>query len=150
MNSVNADLSSIYAIDQNLAPVITRSYGVCEQEKISLADLFQSVIQQGNAQGITYIASSGDAGPSNCTGWFYEPSATDEVGANFPASIPEVTSVGGTEFNEGSGNYWNASNLANGASAISYIPEMSWNDSAAAGTIQASGGGPSIIYSKPP
>jgi uncharacterized protein (TIGR03437 family) len=150
VNSVNVDVSSIYAIDQNLAPVISRSYGVCEQEKISLADLFQSVIQQGNAQGITYVASSGDAGPSNCTGWFYEPSATDEVGANFPASIPEVTAVGGTEFDEGSGNYWNPFNLANGASAISYIPEMAWNDSAAAGTIQASGGGPSIIYSKPP
>ena len=47
---------------------------------------------------------------------------------NFPASIPEVTAVGGTEFNEGNGNYWGATNGANGGSALGYIPEMAWND----------------------
>jgi len=150
VTSANVDISSIYAVDQNVAPVISRSYGVCEQEKFYLADLFQSVVQQANSQGITYIASSGDAGPSNCAGWFNAPLATDGLGANFPASIPEITAVGGTEFNEGSGTYWNPMNSESGSSAISYIPEMAWNDTVAGGTIQATGGGPSILYAKPP
>ena len=141
--------SAIYAVDQNLAPVISNSYGACEQEFAYLSLLFESIIQQANAQGITYVASAGDAGPGNCTGWFSEPLSTDGLGASFPASIPEVTGVGGTEFNDSTQNYWSLTNTANGASAISYIPEMAWNDSAAAGTIQAGGGGPSILYAKP-
>ena len=59
-----------------------------------------------------------------------------------PGSTPEVTSVGGTEFAEGSGRFWNATNNAlTGASALSYIPETSWNDSAFDGSPSASGGG---------
>jgi uncharacterized protein (TIGR03437 family) len=40
-------------------------------------------------------------------------------------------------------------NNANGASVLSYIPETTWNDSAADGTPSASGGGASILFSKP-
>jgi uncharacterized protein (TIGR03437 family) len=149
VNSSSIVTSSIYAIDQNLAPVISASYADCEQEDFYLADLFQSIIQQANAQGITYVAASGDAGPSACADWFVSPLGTDGLGVYFPASIPEVTAVGGTEFNEGSGTYWKAMNGANGASAMSYIPEMAWNDTLAGGTLQATGGGPSILYAKP-
>jgi uncharacterized protein (TIGR03437 family) len=60
-----------------------------------------------------------------------------------------VTGVGGTEFNEGAGTYWNLTNDANQASALSYIPEIVWNDSVADGTPSASGGGASIYFSKP-
>ena len=95
------------------------------------------------------MSSAGDAGPANCTGWFSEPLSTDAPGANFPSSIPEITGVGGSEFNENNGSYWTIQNTANGASALSYIPEMAWNDSVAAGTIQAGGGGPSLLYPKP-
>jgi len=34
-----------------------------------------------------------------------------------------VTGVGGSEFDEGSGNYWNTTNSANNTTAVSYIPE---------------------------
>ena len=51
-------------------------------------------------------------------------SATKGLAVNLPASVPEVTAVGGTEFNEGSGTYWGTSNGANGGSALSYIPEL--------------------------
>ena len=57
--------------------------------------------------------------------------------------------MGGTEFNEGSGQYWSSSNSANGGSAISYIPEMVWNDTPAGGGLLASGGGASIYFPKP-
>ena len=149
VNSNNVLTSSIYAIDQNLAPVISASYVVCEQSDFFLAYLFQAIIQQGNTQGITYVAASGDAGPSNCDNFDYSPLATNGLVASFPASIPEITGVGGTEFNEGTGTYWIASNTAAGASAISYIPEMAWNDAVVMDTVVASGGGPSILFAKP-
>ena len=149
VNSASMFVASIYAIDQNLAPVISSSFGFCEQKEVSAADLFQSVIQQANSQGITYVAASGDAGPSTCDNFDVSPLATNGMGVGFPASIPEVTAVGGTEFNEGSGTFWNALNTTNGASAMSYIPEMAWNDSLVYGTILAGGGGRSIIFPKP-
>lgn len=150
VNSNSVITSSIYAVDQNLAPVISASYAVCEQKLFYLGGLFQSIIQQANAQGITFVAASGDAGPGECDNFDYSPLASNGFAVSFPASIPEVTAVGGTEFNEGSGTYWNPMNTANGASAISYIPEMAWNDSLLYGRILATGGGPSILYAKPP
>jgi subtilase family serine protease len=52
-----------YAIDQNLAPVITMSFGNCEQyiTPATLAST-RALAQQANAQGITWVAASGDAG----------------------------------------------------------------------------------------
>jgi uncharacterized protein (TIGR03437 family) len=66
-----------------------------------------------------------------------------------PGSVPEVTDVGGTQFVEGSGNYWSSTNTSSGASALSYIPEAVWNTSVEDGTPAASGGGASTVFSKP-
>jgi uncharacterized protein (TIGR03437 family) len=141
--------SAIYAVDQNLAPVINLSAGACEAELMYLGELYRSIVQQANAQGITFLAASGDAAAAACDGAGDEPVATNGLAVTFPASIPEVTAVGGTEFNENGGAYWSSTNTANGASALSYIPEKAWDDSLAAGVILGSGGGASILYSKP-
>jgi subtilase family serine protease len=66
---------------------------------------------------------------------------------NLPASVPEVTGVGGSEFVEGSGNYWSSTN--DGTSARSYIPERAWNASAPGKFLAASGGGASAAYPRP-
>jgi hypothetical protein len=139
------------AIDDNLAPVISMSYGGCEAEQsIGFLDTGQQLAQQANAQGITWVASSGDAGAAACDWGHPAPrSATHGYAVNFPASIPEVTAVGGTEFNEGGGSYWNYWNNSNQGSAVSYIPEKAWNDTAVNGTLVASGGGDSIHYGVP-
>jgi hypothetical protein len=55
--------------------------------------------------------------------------------------------VGGATFNEGSGVYWNSTNNAYNGSALSYIPEVAWNDISI--NWGASGGGASAIFSKP-
>src|SRR6185437_8444216 len=62
-------------------------------------------------------------------------------------------SVGGTEFNEGTGSFWAAVNdPTTQGSALSYIPEVAWNES---GTVPngsdlfATGGGASSVYTKP-
>ncbi len=143
-----------YAIDNKLAPVVSSSYGGCEPSATQADALtWQGWAQQGNTQGITWVAASGDSGAADCYG-----SSTGNQGGSsgdfvesvdLPASIPEVTGVGGTEFNEGSGSYWSGSNAPTTmASALSYIPETSWNDSTA-NSPAASGGGASIYFAKP-
>jgi uncharacterized protein (TIGR03437 family) len=134
-----------YAIDQNLAPVISLSYGSCEPETPrSESNTFVQWAQQANAQGITWLAASGDNGAADCND-----SQNPGLAVDLPGSAPGVTSVGGTEFAEGSGTYWSLTNNTNDASALSYIPETTWNDSVADSEPSASGGGASILFSKP-
>ncbi len=140
--------SAMYAVDQNLAPVLSMSYGGCESYDLVDLPTFQAVAQQANAQGITWFAASGDAGATDCE----DPNATiaqNGFAVDSPASIPEVTGMGGTEFNEGGSSYWNAANNANSASALSYIPERVWNDTALDGALSAGGGGSSIFFPQP-
>ena len=134
-----------FAIDNNLAPVISWSYGLCELEA---SPALRSVAQQANAQGITWLAASGDSGAAACEPQGVHPQATRGLATSFPASLPEVTAVGGSQFDEGKGNFWIATNGANSGSARSYIPETAWNESSASGLL-ASGGGTSIFFSKP-
>ena len=134
-----------YAIDQNLAPVISVSYGSCELETPdSEVNSFVRWAQQANAQGMTWFAASGDNGAADC-----DDSQNPGLAVDLPGSVPEVTSVGGTEFVEGTGTYWSLTNNANGASALSYIPETTWNDSVEDGAPSASGGGASVLFAKP-
>ena len=136
-----------YAIDQNLAPVISTSYGSCEpQTPQSDALTFRTWAQQANAQGITWFAASGDSGGADCVSG----TSTSNAGlaVDVPASIPEVTGLGGTEFNEGPGQYWSSSNNSVDGSVLSYIPEMVWNDSAA-GNPASGGGGASVYFAQP-
>jgi uncharacterized protein (TIGR03437 family) len=137
------------AIDLNLAPVISMSYGSCEAN-VSNADAesIQDAAQQANAQGITWIASSGDTGAAGCD--IAGVPATHGLSVLFPASLPEVTAVGGTELNEGTSlQYWAPNMNSAGGSALSYIPEIAWNDVAVSSTLFASGGGASSLFSKP-
>jgi uncharacterized protein (TIGR03437 family) len=134
-----------YAIDEALAPVISVSYGDCELETPpSEYNAFLQWGQQANAQGMTWFAASGDDGAADC-----DDSQNPGLSVDLPGSTPYVTSSGGTEFVEGAGTYWSQSNGANGASALSYIPETTWNDSAEDQEPSASGGGASVLFSKP-
>ncbi|HTZ96736.1 MAG TPA: Ig-like domain repeat protein [Terriglobales bacterium] len=142
--------SASYAIDQDLAAVISMSYGGCESDNASFIPTNEPVMQKANAEGITFLASSGDSGSAGCDS-DQNNVATLGLAVNYPASSPEVTGVGGNEFNEGTGNYWGNSNGTNGGSALSYIPEMAWNDSPQTGTgssttLSASGGGASSCH----
>jgi subtilase family serine protease len=149
-----------YAIDNNVAPVVSTSYGFCETGLgVATLDAMQSWVQQANAQGQTVVAASGDDGAADCDGGTPSApstSATQGLVVDAPATIPEVTGVGGTEFSadvSAPATYWKTANDSNNGSAISYIPETSWNDTifdiANGGTFSASGGGASAIFSKP-
>jgi subtilase family serine protease len=136
-----------YAIQSNLAPIISISYGACELNLGSLdPNLFEFFFDQATAQGQTLVAAAGDAGATACDAG--NNIATQGLTVQFPSDSPDVTGIGGTEFNEGSGTYWNSTNGAGYGSAISYIPEMAWNDSSSAG-LAATGGGASTLFPKP-
>jgi uncharacterized protein (TIGR03437 family) len=124
------------AVNANLVHMISISYGGSELDYSALA--YQPIFQQANAQGITVFASSGDSGAAN----YPDSSSFSRFGpaVSWPASYPEVTAVGGTQFNEGTGAYWAATNGSDSSSALSYIPEIAWS---------GGGGGASAIFSKP-
>ncbi|MCU1239189.1 MAG: peptidase and in, kexin, sedolisin, partial [Candidatus Solibacter sp.] len=134
-----------YAIDQNLAPVLSVSYGLCEPQTLPSDMLtMQAWARQANAQGMTWINAAGDSGGADClTG-----TSGGGLAVDSPADIPEVTGIGGTTFSEGSGQYWNASTNANGGSVVSYIPETVWNDSTS-GNPASGGGGYSTQFAQP-
>ncbi len=149
--------SVAYAVDQNLAPVISDSYGYCEPEisgsPASAGAFLRSLAQQANALGVTWLAPSGDWGAAGCDSGTGVQAASHGLAVLLPASVPEVTALGGTEFNEAGGVYWSTTNNANESSALSYIPEMVWNDNtinvAAGAGLAATGGGASILFAKP-
>lgn len=154
------DLSENYIIDNNLADVMSESFGSCEANFTSAeATAASSLAQQAAAEGITYVVASGDAGAEGCDDPNNETLATHPVSANLLASNPYVVAVGGTIFNEGStpSKYWNATNSSNPpSSVISYIPENVWNESCKSGqpncskpSIFAGGGGASTFFTKP-
>jgi uncharacterized protein (TIGR03437 family) len=148
-NSSDAFASARYAISKNLAPVITFSYGACEADDSETGrETMVSLAEQANVQGITWLAASGDSGAAGCDMAFDNSEAALGLAVSLPASLPELTAVGGAEFNEGTGNYWNGTNSLTGESALSYIPEMAWNESGSGG-LAASGGGFSMFYPQP-
>jgi subtilase family serine protease len=100
-NQVNLD---------NKVDVVSSSFGECELDFTAaynggvdftgILQTFHNLFVQGNSQGITYLASSGDNGAVPCVSAAFSNNPTN--GTNFvlgvenPASDPNVTSVGGT------------------------------------------------------
>jgi uncharacterized protein (TIGR03437 family) len=135
------------AVNLNIAPIVSNSYGGCEAGfRVSF---YRSITQQGNAQGMTFLSASGDSGAAGCDQQGSEPVAARGRAVNFPAVLPEVTGVGGTQFVEGTGTYWATTNSPNLGSALSYIPEAAWNETSRSLGLAATGGGASLFYPKP-
>lgn len=157
--SDGVDLSELYIIDNNLADVMTESFGSCEASFTSSETAaVSSLAEQAAAQGITYAVAAGDSGAEGCDDPT-ETRATGPVSVNLLASTPYTIAVGGTEFNENGNNaaYWQTSNGTADESALSYIPENVWNESCLANhctagnspALWAGGGGASTFFPKP-
>jgi subtilase family serine protease len=150
-SSDGVDLSAQYIVNHNVAPVMSTSFGLCEASLGSSGNGFlNSLWQQASAEGITVFVSSGDNGAAGCDSASAS-SASHGRGVNGLCSTPYSVCVGGTEFNDSSASlYWSASNTSGSqASAISYIPEKTWNESGPGYGLWASGGGTSSVYAKP-
>ncbi len=136
------DLSAIYIIDNNIAPIMSESFGSCEAGLgVAGEQFYQALWQQASAQGITVILSSGDSGSAACdpaAAPANQDVATQGLNVSGLASTPYNVAVGGTDFQNGTvpSPFWNTTNAANTqVSAKSYIPESTWNDSCAAAAI---------------
>jgi Pro-kumamolisin, activation domain/Bacterial Ig-like domain (group 3) len=166
-------LSAMYILDQDLAQIMSVSYGECEQNLGPAANtLWNSLWEQAAAQGMSVFVASGDSGSVACNaqgGANPDPAGYGPMAVSGLASTPFNTAVGGTEFDEGvnggsASTFWNAANGTNLVSVTGYIPEMVWNDSCDDGnapyweelcssnlpTLSATGGGVSTVYATPP
>lgn len=168
-NSAGIFDSLAYTVDQNLAPVITGSYGLCEgdlgtpTQAAQVAAVYSQIVQQANAQGQTIFFSSGDTGSEGCYNSTAK-SPEEQLAVSFPASIPGITAVGGLQMQAGTffrtGNvagsgsqYWQTSTGSDLISSLrSYAPETVWNENtlaAASNALSAGGGGTSTLYPRP-
>jgi kumamolisin len=161
--SVMDGLSKI--ITDNKTDVVSMSFGgpelfytAADNDGEDFTYLLQEeddLMAQGNAQGITFIASSGDSGalgaiPINCLN--YKPNCGKFLAsAEFPASSPHVTGVGGT-------NLVTTYTGATGDLNSQYVREQAYADplaediffgTSATGGYWGSGGGDSVIFPKP-
>jgi len=146
------------AVNNNLAPIISVSYGTCEGSLDSNTQTqLTNAGQQAQTQGQAIVVASGDSGAADCDTTL---PATHGLSVDFPSSMPYSTGIGGTSFTGDTTNstsptlptqYWNGSTNDIAPSAFSYIPETAWNDSSglSTGTISATGGGASVKFSKP-
>jgi subtilase family serine protease len=149
-----------YAITENIAPVVSISYGFCEPS-MSQSELEQdnALYEEASAQGQTLVAAAGDSGSTSCA--YYgsadgiTPAQEQALSVEFPASSPNVTAVGGTQmaagtFASGTSSYWaNASITDLTDSLLSYVPEVVWNEDSATNGISAGGGGTSAYFPRP-
>ncbi len=130
--SNGVDLAAERIVDNNLAPILTESYGACESALGNAGNEFYATLwEQAAAQGITAVLATGDAGSAMCD--INNGIATQGPTVSGYASTPFTVSVGGTDFNYNAANYvatyWNSTNNAStGLSVKSYVPETSWND----------------------
>jgi hypothetical protein len=127
--TLGVDLAAQYIVDHNVAPIVSESYGMCEAALGTAGNqFFFQLWQQAAAQGMSVFLASGDSGSAGC-----DRGRPAEFGLQVSgfASTPYTTTVGGTDFNDinNFAPYWNPTNDAHLASAKSYIPEMTWNDS---------------------
>ncbi len=118
----------------NPPSIMSISYGECEAENGAASNAsFSAAYQQAVAEGVSVFVSAGDEGAASCDANMS--AATHGIGVSAFASTPYNVAVGGTDFADSymgtNASYWNSNNTSTFGSALSYIPEMPWNDSCA-------------------
>src|SRR5262249_1961258 len=107
------DLSALYIVDNNIAPVMTESYGACEPSLGRGGNLFYSALwEQAAAQGITVVVATGDNGSAGCDDLPNQSAAQSGLAVSGIASTPFNIALGGTDFDDfdNPSLYWNAVN----------------------------------------
>ena len=118
--------------------IMSVSYGECESANGAAANQsYVNAYQQAATLGVSVYVSSGDEGAASCDA--NRTVATHGIAVSGFASTPYNVAVGGTDFmdtydanaiNSGppTSTYWSATQTATFGSAVSYIPEIPWND----------------------
>lgn len=153
-----------YIVDSNKFDIVNSSFGGCELEYTaaynggvdltSILQAYHEIFEQGNAQGITFVASSGDQGGLLCPSVDYGTPGAAPVfvaGVSAPSDDPNVTSVGG-------GNLITVATA--GILDSSYVRESAFADpddpydiyglgQNVSGGVWGAGGGVSSVFKKP-
>ena len=114
--------------------IISLSYGECEALNGATANAaYNSAYQLGVTEGVSIFVASGDWGAAACDAGAVR--SQHGIGVSGLASTPYNVAVGGTDFGDtyakSNSTYWNSTNDSSFGSAISYVPEIAWNDSCA-------------------
>ena len=131
-----------YIVNNATAHVVSVSYGECELFEGTSGNVeYNTLWQDAATEGIAVFVAAGDSGAAACdqggdsSGTPYV--AEYGLSVSGLASTPYNTAVGGTDFNWcpftattacPAAPYWTATNSANQASAVGYVPEMPWNN----------------------
>jgi subtilase family serine protease len=151
-----------YALDHRLGKVISQSWAATENSLFDPAgrqviEEFESFYLRAAEEGVSVLASSGDAGSANpdVSGDLY-PFPT----VNFPASSPWVTAVGGTSlYADTDGNYqsetvWDYGQNATGGGISQYFSEPLYQyltlPAAAQSELRRHRGVPDVAYNADP
>jgi len=147
-------LSAQYIVNNNLADSMSTSFGLCESSMGSTQLAFyNSTWSQAAAQGITAFVSAGDSGAAGCN--VGGATTGSGIAVSGLCSTPFNVCVGGTQLNDTANpsTWWSSTNNpTTQSSALSYIPEIAWNESgnvAGGSGLWSTGGGASNTYAKP-
>ncbi len=123
-------------LNENSPPpaLVSMSYGECEAGNGASSNAaFNATFQQAVAEGVSVFVSAGDHAAAGCD--VSDPVAVYGIAITGWGSSPYNVSVGGTDFGDtfaGTNNtYWSATNSKTYESALSYVPEIPWNNSCA-------------------
>jgi subtilase family serine protease len=121
----------VQAIEENRVDLLSSSFGGCElsyfpkynggQDYRGVLKAYHELFQQGNAQGISFLASSGDEAGRQCPNLAYMEGQPGKFipSVGFPANDPNVTAVGG-------GNL--VTTYLPGSLDSAYAGENAWSD----------------------
>ncbi|MGA2411762.1 MAG: choice-of-anchor D domain-containing protein, partial [Candidatus Binataceae bacterium] len=119
--------------------IVSISFGSPETLLGAENSYISSLYQQAASEGVSVFVAAGDWGAAASDGLLGDPEALYGINVSGFASTPYDVAVGGTDFSDTysgtEGTYWRSSNTANYGSALSYIPEIPWNDSCAGGLL---------------
>ena len=140
-NTANGvDLAATYIVDtlnvNNTISIVSDSFGNCEAMLGTAGNLFYfQTWQQAAGEGISVFVAAGDTGSAGCDSDADAPPSSPAVlglAVSGFASTPFNVAVGGTDFNDilNETTFWSTTNNSTTqASALSYIPEVVWNNS---------------------
>jgi subtilase family serine protease len=152
-----------YIVDQNRFDVVNSSFGACEalytaayndgEDYTYILKAYEDVFKQGNAQGITFVASSGDNAALQCPSvdYFYGgKNPTFVKGVSSPASSPRVTAVGGGNLVTVSDGTLNSAYFGENGYGDPLVPYDPYNvGTNLSGGYWGAGGGVSTLNKKP-
>ncbi|MGH8396943.1 MAG: S53 family peptidase [Gammaproteobacteria bacterium] len=152
-----------YIVDSNQFDIVNSSFGGCELEYTRaynggvdytyILQQYHEIFEQGNAQGITFVASSGDQGGLLCPSADYGNPGASPVfvpGVSTPSDDPNVTSVGGGNLITANDGTLNSAYVRESAFADPELPyDIYGIGQNVSGGVWGAGGGISSVFRKP-